>query len=171
MSEKHNLKEKTVGRTILRIFGPIITIIGIVLLVIAISDFFAAMNSPFGHGPKKFHLGFIGMPSIFVGLVMTSAGYMGTVARYQASQVAPVAKDYTNYMVEGTKESIHTVASTVAGAFKGETKSFCPNCGNDLKPDDAFCDNCGKPLASKCKQCGASNDMDAKFCSKCGNRI
>jgi hypothetical protein len=48
--------------------------------------------------------------------VMCQFGYFGAVAvaRYFASESAPVAKDTVNYIAEGTKDAVKTVARSIA---------------------------------------------------------
>ena len=45
---------------------------------------------------------------------MCQFGYLGAVARYVASESAPVAKDTVNYMAEETKGAVKTVAKSIA---------------------------------------------------------
>jgi hypothetical protein len=144
-------------RKFLRTLGPIILIIGLILLVIAISSFFSGFSNP-GIGmmeDNKFFLAFIGMPLIFVGVAMTGAGFMGSVARYQASEMAPVAKDTVNYMVEGTKDSIKEVSKSIQEGI---------NEGNGMmqSSDDA---------GLFCTQCGRQQEADARYCKYCGHKM
>lgn len=179
--------QKTRGA--LRVIGPIILVVGIILTVIGIGSFFVSMNSAmssFGatSGPKYFWCAFLGMPLVVVGLAITSYGYMGAVARYSAAEIAPVGKDTINYMADGTKGGIKTVARAVgegisaglaAGAAGGsaQTTVQCPRCETDNDADARFCDNCGAELTTsrECSQCGEQNDPDARFCDNCGTRL
>jgi RNA polymerase subunit RPABC4/transcription elongation factor Spt4 len=160
---------------ILRIVGPILVGMGVLLIAIGIGSFFMAFG---GSGPPKyFWCAFAGMPLLFVGGVMTSLGFMGKVARYQAQEMAPVAKDAFNYMAEGTQEGIETVAGALgrglrAGGLAGDSKTMirCHKCNALVDADAKFCDQCGQSLEKNkpCPQCRELNDPDARFCDNCG---
>ncbi len=174
--DKYNLNEHPKAKKVLRTFGPIILIVGIILLATSLFDFFTAdMWSP----PTLVFLPFIAMPLMFVGSVMTMFGYMGTVARYQASQMAPLAKDVTNYLLDGTRDSVSQTIGSVVREIKGtkapevqaESRKPCPFCGEVPNQTAVFCDSCGRPLTKICPTCNHSNDGDAGFCEKCGTRL
>ena len=164
-------------RDTLRVLGPIVLGLGVLLIVIGMVGFFMAFGG--SEPPRYIWCPFVGIPLVFVGGVMTSCGYMGKVMRYQAQEMAPVAKDTFNYMAEGTKEGIKTVAGAVGEGLAegglglgggGETKVHCHKC-NALVPVDAkFCSACGGALGKSkpCPQCNEVNDPDAKFCDNCG---
>jgi len=165
---KYNLNENTKTRKVLRVVGPITLSVGVICFVIAVIDFFGAINGSF---PSLFFLGFIGVPLFGIGGAMTQFGYMGKIARYSASQMAPVAKDVTNYMLDGTKDSITGIASSVANEIKAPVSATpvkCPACGEVANPGAVFCDHCGRPLFKVCPECNTKNDPDAHFCQKCG---
>jgi len=113
-------------RSFLRVAGPVIALVGIVLIVVAFISFFRAMGSY--ESPKYFWCGFVGMPLLFVGIVMSKFGYFGAVVRYMAAEAAPVAKDTVNYMAEGTQDAVKTVARAITeGVQEGQGKR--PNDG------------------------------------------
>ena len=130
---------------------------------------------------------FLGGPLTVFGLPVTFMGYMGKIARYQASEIAPVGKDTFNYMVDGTKESLKTASQAIgtglgAGISAGmsgfasgaqQTKIRCHKCNELLDEDAKFCDNCGSAVAKtiKCPGCDELNDPDAKFCDNCGSKL
>ncbi len=178
------MKEKQIDpghrslRDTLRIVGPIVGGAGVLLIILGMVSFFGAFG---GSGPPKyFWCAFLGMPLAFAGGVMTSYGYMGKVMRYHAQEVAPVAKDTFNYMAEGTRDGVKTMAGAVGqglaeGGFRSgggsETKVRCHKC-NALEDADAkFCSQCGQPLGKSkaCPTCQELNDPDAKFCDNCGH--
>jgi len=98
-------------RILLRVGGPIVASLGLVLIAIGIGSFFSSFGS---FGPPRFiWCAFLGMPLFFVGAVMTKFGYMGAVYRYMASETAPVAKDAVNYMGEGVQPGVKSVAKAV----------------------------------------------------------
>ena len=130
---------------------------------------------------------FIGFPLMFAGLVMTMFGFAGKMARYQAAEIAPVQKDTFNYMADGTKSGVRTVANA---AGEGLTTGFaaggmakiasdrrdsqpgvrCHKCNFVETPEAKFCSNCGAAMEKfkPCPQCNELNDPDAKFCDNCG---
>lgn len=145
--------------------GPIVLLIGLILLVVSISEF---VNDGFGFSG----LPFIALPLCFVGSVMSMFGYMGTLSRYSASQTAPVAKDVTNYMLENTKESIGSVVNVISENLNPSLSiKLCPKCNNKVNPNSRFCDECGNALYKKCPSCETENDFDAKYCQSCGKKI
>jgi hypothetical protein len=103
-------------RTFLRFFGPLTAIAGLVLIAIAFISFVGAMS---GDGPPRlFWCAFVGMPLLFVGIVMSKFAYIGAVARYVAAETAPVAKDAVNYMAQETQEGVKTAARAVAQGIR-----------------------------------------------------
>ena len=105
-------------RKVLRIIGPIIFLTGLLCLIVALISFFAAFG---GSGaPRLFWLGFIGLPLMFVGGVICQFAFIGAVFRFFAGETAPVAVDAANYMAEGTKGAVETVAKAAAkGVVEG----------------------------------------------------
>jgi hypothetical protein len=99
-------------RSILRVAGPALAVVGVIFIAVGMISFFAAFGS--FEPPRLFWCCFVGMPILFVGLVMCKFGYLGAVVRYVATESAPVAKDVVNYMAEGTKDSVKTVARAIA---------------------------------------------------------
>ena len=119
-SPKHNA-----ARSFLRIVGPLVAVVGLIFIAIGLISFFTAFG---GHGqPRYFWCGFVGMPLLFVGLVMTKFGYIGAVARYVAAESAPVAKDTINYMAEGTQGAVKTIARSVAEGVQEARRDAGPN--------------------------------------------
>ena len=99
---------------------------------------------------KYFWCLFVVMPITFVGLVLTGYGFMGSVARYWAGEMTPVAKDSFNYMADGTKEGVQTIASAV-GKGLGLASAQSPGV--------------------RCQKCNKENDAHAKFCEECGTPL
>jgi rRNA maturation endonuclease Nob1 len=107
---------------------------------------------------------------------MTLFGYMGSLARYSASQSVPVAKDVTNYMLDGTKESIGLVAGEISKNLhqtqnQKSSIKYCSACHEELADEARFCDHCGVPLFKKCTKCNKENDIDAIYCQDCGAKL
>ena len=165
------------ARAALRFFGPIILIVGIALIVFSFVDFFRSVNA--GRGPQYFWCFFLGIPFFFVGVVMTSMGNIGRVARYTAGEIAPVGKDTFNYLAKGTEEGVKTVAKAVGEGLgttaggKTEVKVRCHKCNTLVYEGAKFCPECAAPLGKTrtCPQCGELNDPDANLCDECGHRF
>jgi hypothetical protein len=149
MSEEEKIDPRHAStRIVLRTLGPILVLIGLLLLIIGTADVFSASMS---YEPRYFWLNFVGMPVLFVGIVMCMMGYLGAVARYTAGEAAPVQKDAFNYLATGTTEGVRTMAGAVgeglAGGMSAAARTVpCPRCQchNDL--DARFCKNCATPL-------------------------
>lgn len=157
-------------RNLLRRIGPIVLGIGVLLMGIGMIDFFISMGS--FDPPKLFWCLFLGMPMLFIGIVMTKIGYMGAVARYMSAESAPVAKDTFNYVASETKEGVREIAGAIREGFVGEDsgKVCCPGCEVPNDRDAKFCDACGGSMSNEkdCVACEMPNDHDAKFCDGCG---
>ena len=168
---QHNEK-----RGILRVLGPVIFVVGLIFFITCLVSFFTAMS---GHGfPRLFWCGFVGLPLMWLGSVLCGAGFIGAAARYLAGESAPVAKDTFNYMADGTKESVKTVATAVGEglAASGIGKPVQIRCHKCNEPNDAnskFCKACGTSLlkSKACPACNELNDPDTKFCDNCGRAL
>jgi hypothetical protein len=102
-------------------------------------------------------LPFIGFPLMFAGLIMTMFGYAGKMARYQAAEIAPVQKDTFNYMADGTKGGVKTVADA---AGEGLATGFA---AGGMNPGTAE-----STPGVRCHKCNFIETPEAKFCSECG---
>lgn len=137
---------------VLRIIGPVVLLAGVICTVIAMVNFFSCFGSM--EPPRLFWLGFVGLPLMFVGGVMSQFGFMGAVARYIAGESAPVMAETVNYMADETKDAVKTVAQFAAkGIIEGieagkAATNFCPHCGTPIKAEFQFCPKCGKPRLS-----------------------
>ena len=168
--------EKTAKR--LRIIGLITLIIGIACVVTGLTDFFISMSS-FGNSPKLFFLNFIGFPFIAGGAACLGIGNQRRMSMYMASQNAPVVKETTNYILDGTSDAIAKTAGKVANEInsnkgttvEGVTANTCAKCGFTNPAGAKFCSKCGAPITKKCPYCGAENDDGAKYCNNCGKNI
>ncbi len=162
---RYRLDENSHARKVFRILGPVLLGIGALLTLVGIIGFISGTIF-------LIVLAFIGMPLDFIGSVLTALGYMGAVARYTASQSAPVAKDVANYMIDNTQHSVANLAGKVAREIKTEAKPVtCLHCGEVAHPGALFCDRCGKPLAIVCPKCNEQNDQNARYCQKCGEPL
>ncbi|HHZ11716.1 MAG TPA: zinc ribbon domain-containing protein [Acholeplasmataceae bacterium] len=94
--------------------------------------------------------------------------YMGKVARYTASEMAPVKRDTINYMIDGTKDEVVDLVQKIKG---GQVAAItCPYCGDDNDGDAIYCDHCGRKLKVTCS-CGTVNQAGSRFCKKCGRAL
>ena len=105
-------------RKAMRIAGPLIFLIGVLCIIIGIINFFWSFGG--GGMPHYFWLAFVGMPLMFVGIVLCQFGFFGAMTRFIAGESAPVAADTANYLAEETKGAVETVAKAVAkGVVEG----------------------------------------------------
>jgi hypothetical protein len=164
-------------RTLLRIVGPAMVLVGLVFCIIGFGSFFASFGS--FEMPRYFWCAFVGLPLVGVGLAICKFAFLGAVSRYMANEVAPVGKDVVNYMAEGTKGAVREMASAVGQGLRapGATAEAhgvrCGRCNAENDRDANFCDGCGAPLSKSrcCQGCGESNDPNARFCDRCGQAL
>lgn len=98
-------------RTVLRVGGPVVFLIGLAFTATALINFFWAFGG--AEPPRLFWCGFVGLPLIALGGAMCQFGYIGDVARFIAAETSPVAKDTTNYLGEGIQPGAKAVAKAV----------------------------------------------------------
>jgi hypothetical protein len=98
-------------QSVLCTLGPILIVLALAFIVLGIGGIFLV-------GPVSIVLAFLGMTLMFVGSVMTMFGFIGRVARYEAGEVAPVARDTFNYMAEGTQEGVRAVAGAIGQGLR-----------------------------------------------------
>ncbi len=158
-------------RSVLRVLGPAVAGVGLLFLIVGIGNFFLAFGGQ--EPPRLFWCAFIGAPLLAVGMAITKFAYVGAVARYLASEAAPVGKDVANYMVDGTRDSIRDVAAAVGQGFAAghdRLATGCTKCGAQNDHSAKFCNQCGSPFNEplQCAKCGEDNDSDARYCSHCG---
>lgn len=107
------------ARTILRVGGPVVALVGLILMIVGVGDCFASFGS--FEPPRYFWCVFAGMPLLFVGLVLCKFGYLGTVLRYWAGETAPVAKDTFNYVAEGAQPGLRAIGKSITeGSVEGQ---------------------------------------------------
>ena len=105
----------------LRVAGPVVLLLGLILTIVAFAGFFTRHLN-------LFWLGFIGLPLIFVGAVLSQFGFMGAMARYIAGESAPIATDTVKYVAEETKGAVETVSKAVAkGVVEGIAEGRAPS--------------------------------------------
>jgi hypothetical protein len=121
-----SLKQQSGVRTVLRVGGPILLLVGGIMTIAALASFFGAFGT--GAIPQNFWMGFVGLPLIAVGWAMTQAGYLGPASRYVAGEVTPTIRD------------------TLGALGIGGERRTCASCGTENDADARFCDGCGAPL-------------------------
>ena len=159
---------------VLKVLGFIFLPIGIICELIGFIDFFNAFET-FG-SPKLFFLKFIGMPILFVGIVCLTLGYRKQITEFHADSVAGVNKDISNFMIDGTRDSITKTAQSIHEAIRNNNDNaisinVCEKCGEKNPINARFCSKCGSQIIIKCPSCGQEMDDGANFCNKCGYRL
>lgn len=137
------LRNQTGVRTLFRVLGPLVVLVGLAFVVLAGIDFFGSMGSFTGQ-PTRFWMFFVGLPLLAVGGWLTMAGFMGAGARYTAGEYAPVVKDTAGYLSDG--RGVLGIGRTAAPASEGATGPYCRQCGVRNDTDARFCDSCGSIL-------------------------
>lgn len=150
---------------LLKVVGPALVVVGGLLALTSIADFFQSFNagmggSSFGDSamPTKFWMAFVGLPMVSFGVMLSKVAFLGEGTRYVAGEVVPVAKDSLDHLGVDLGGGERATAGTLA----------CPSCqtANDL--DARFCDGCGGSLRLRCSACGSDHDTAASFCPTCG---
>ncbi len=98
-------------RTVLRLAGPVIAGVGLLFIIVGFGSFFASFGS--FKPPRFFWCAFVGIPLLFVGIVMCMFGYLGAFQRQVAGESGAVAKDVVNYMGENIQPGVKAVARAV----------------------------------------------------------
>lgn len=160
---------------VLKIIGFIFLASGVLCEIIGLVDFFNIFGSRF-ESPKLFFLNFVGMPFIVIGISCLSLGFRKQITEYSADQVAGVGKDLSNYMIDGTRDSLTKTAQSIHNAIKANddnntSVNICENCGERNPIDAKFCSKCGSPIIIRCPACGHEMDDGANFCNKCGYKL
>ncbi|MCI0378685.1 MAG: zinc ribbon domain-containing protein [Gemmataceae bacterium] len=160
-------------RSALRVLGPIVAGIGLILTIIGFASFFASFGDM--TSPRYFWCAFVGLPILGIGIAICKAAFLGAITRYMANEVAPVGKDVVNYMAEGTKGAVRDIAGAVGEGLRGDAKAGtrCRKCNEPNDADASFCKACGValPKFKPCPGCGERNDADARFCDRCGKAL
>ncbi|KGR78993.1 zinc ribbon domain-containing protein [Ureibacillus manganicus] len=164
VTEQH---EKT--RTTFRVLGPIFLVVGAICMLIAFIDFFSAFNE--FEGPKYFWLFFVGMPLLFVGIVLTQAGFAGAIAQYGSREIAPVAKDTFNYLASETASGVKEISKAIHEGTNSTHSITCVKCNAKNSSDSKFCKQCGDKLVQVCHHCEKENSSDARYCNYCGKSL
>jgi hypothetical protein len=134
-------------RSLLRVVGPILAGIGLLLTFIGMVSFFASFGS--FQPPRYFWCAFLGLPLLGVGLAISKLAFLGAFVRYISGETSPVAKDTLNYLAQGTQDGVKTLATAVG-------KGLASGMGG------------AESEGVRCGKCQQVNDADARFCESCG---
>ena len=99
-------------RTVLRIGGPALILVGLLFIAVGIGSLFSSFGT--FEPPRYFWCGFVGIPLFALGSLMTKFGYVGDVVRYISAETTPVAKDTINYLGEGIQPGVKSVSKAIA---------------------------------------------------------
>lgn len=152
-------------KTILKIVGISMLVVGAVFTIIAFINFFSSFGSY--EPPTLFWCCFIGLPLLGFGGMITMFAFNGEIARYLKNESVPVA----NEAADELRPAVKSVVSTVVDAAKeGIDSGVLCECGTKNDEGSKFCKNCGKKLTDVCPTCGNATDS-GKFCNHCGNPL
>ncbi|MDR3263301.1 MAG: zinc ribbon domain-containing protein [Clostridiales bacterium] len=166
--EKRAIQEKHQRtKAILKIVGPIVLGVGIIMVIIGFVDFFSAMGR-FG-APKFFWLFFAGFPFLGIGGVLTMTAFRSEIVSYHTREAAPVINEFSENVVPAVKNFASAVKEGISGTK--DTALICPTCGEKNQTDAKFCNTCGAPLKSVCTKCGEENAPASMFCKACGEKL
>ena len=151
------------ARSGMRSFGPILIVVGGILLLIGLGDFILTgiqmmTAEPFSDDrpglPVLFLVcGFPGALLLGIGMKLTTFGYMREVSQYAAKETAPAV----------------TTTTTAVRAAWSDDDVPCPECSAPNEPGSKFCSSCGVSIAgTPCASCGTALDRDDRFCAECG---
>ena len=131
-------------KSMFRRIGPLLLVIGVVCIIIAMVDFFTL---DFFEEPKYFWLFFVAMPIIFIGFIVTNAGYAQDAAKYMSREMAPVTSETFNYIAKETQEGVEAVAKAVQrGKAEVVQAKHCQSCQTLNKVGANFCNECGQSI-------------------------
>ena len=118
-------------KKVLKIIGPSIIVVGIVLFIIGTSSLFS-LDDEF---PKLFFLSFIGLPLIAIGGWISMFAFRENLIRFHKNTTLPVVK-----------ETIDELAPTIQNLTKSEEQMSCPTCGKIIDKNSNFCNHCGNKI-------------------------
>ena len=164
-------------RAALRVVGLCMVTVGAVMTAIGLISFFSAFAT-FGP-PRYFWCAIVGLPLLGFGLQLSGLGFLGAFTRYVSGQTAPVHRDTFNYLAEGTRGGVQTIAGAAAEGFAAGTRAqggvadrLCPQCQSPNASGARFCEQCGTALAPRaCPRCRHENESAARFCTQCGCQL
>lgn len=177
-SASDDLKQRFATRRFFRVAGPSVVAIGFGFFLLGIIGAFVGVGGSF-----LSTLGLMGMPILFVGLVVTGLTYTGPGAKRYKAEVAGTeiesdsfADDWDSRIVEYDDPS--PAASTTPDEDEATAKLKrnmikCPRCGEQTRRASLFCDACGAwtKRTKACPTCHTKNYADQRFCEKCNRHL
>lgn len=157
----------TQTRSTMRTLGPILMVVGGVLALIGVIDFFTSFFSIASHepfstpSPSRFPilfpvLGFPGLLLLGIGGKLTKAGYLREITQYAAKETTP---------------AVMTTTTAIRAAITDDDIP-CPGCSRPIEPDSKFCPHCGIRISGgTCSICQATLEAGDRFCASCGNTV
>ena len=125
--DKLRLPQHSMIRTVLRIGGPTILVVGFLFAIVGFGSFFSSFASFGSSGPHEFPryfwCAFVGLPLMFLGFTICLFGFIGPFQRYVLGESAPVVKDAVNYMGENIQPGIKSVVKAMTeGIAEGRSE-------------------------------------------------
>src|ERR1700722_9364772 len=129
--------------------------LGLTGFFLVISVFFSGMSGEMMSGDPNS----MGRRAL-IGLLMAGAGAfmaifgssmlfganLGRIARYQAQEGLPVAKDVVRDMTPVLSQTVRELSNAVKSG--AQSNRFCPSCGAGVGKQSRFCEQCGTKLDS-----------------------
>jgi hypothetical protein len=167
-----NSPDHLAARAMLRMIGPGVALLGLVLVGIGVASFFTAFGT-FGP-PRYFWCAFVGIPVLGLGLIMSQYGFLGSIFRYQAREATPALTEAFRAMSQGAAPGVRTMSRAQAAGL-AESMGLrdggvsCPKCHQANASEARYCNHCGTSLTGPaCSGCGQVNPVGARFCNGCG---
>lgn len=174
-------------RRALRVVGPVLGAVGLLLTILGFGSFLSAVSSAFHQAtfqsgpPTKFvWCAFVGLPLLFAGAAVSMFAFSSAILRFYSAESAPVVSDTFNVMADQARKGVRTmaraigegiVAASAAGVKEGVL--VCDRCGTAIDGRANFCTQCGAPSkrVKNCPRCGTANESNARFCGHCGAAV
>jgi hypothetical protein len=144
----------TVALVLLIVGGPC----AVVGLLLFLSVFFTSLNefmtSPADAMGAIIHHGVVGIVLLSVGSAIVRYGLrtffvanIGRIARYEAQEGLPVAKDMIRDLTPTIARTVQEISA--AKRYGDEPRRFCDQCGGAAAPTAKFCQDCGAKLGER----------------------
>lgn len=139
-----NKKPKIYGS--LKIVAPIVLVIGILLIVLAVTVF----RQPFGEFTQpNFAILIIGamfatfsIPCFVVAFFPEIQKMQLKTMQYVQKENEDVLKNLANTQADINKQAVKTTAIAIKSELKNS--KYCSECGEKIEEDSKFCNHCGK---------------------------
>ena len=169
----HEVKRATISRVGLAMLGLGVPC-GLLGVGLFLSGFFlgpGAVMSP-GRAVLGLVLTAVGGFLFVSGLQALALGNLGRIARYQAGETLPVAKDLFAETAPMAGDLARNLTRAVREGWKEGEAKIRHSCGTWNEEADRYCKGCGAAISERsCKSCQTPNDPDARFCDHCGEAL